>query len=568
MKLAWRRDPAVQGRPGRTMQRGTSGAPQRFSAEHPDPQVTMRIVAPRPAGAESDARIAPRAQPAGLNVLIVVGHPRKASFCGALARAYRKGAARAGVELRELWLADLRFDRDVHSFDPEVQPVEKDVRRAKELIEWADHLVFVYPTWWGTMPGLLKAFLDRVLAPGFAFEDLPNGGWRPLLKGRSADLITTMDTPGWAYRWIYGAPGHNAMRRASLGFCGIATSRVLRFGPIKDSLPEQRQAWLEAAERRGLALRHGAFSPGQKLGRGALAWLQALRLQFYPMTWLAYLVGALLATIGGGLDHAAFWWGLGALLCLEAATVLSNDLLDLPGDRININFGPFTGGSRVLVDGALTIPQVRRGIGAALLLTLACAGGLLASTTAPAASGALLLVMAALALGYTVPPLALSYRGLGELDVGLTHATGAILCGFVFQGGTFGDPAPWLLSLPLALAVLPGIILAGVPDRDADRAIGKGTLAVRLGVRGAYLLAASFAVLASAAALILIWTTPVGGLLAGIQYPAPLHAMLLLILLARHAPRADAAARIDGLMVAALAYMLWFVVVPLRHLLG
>jgi 4-hydroxybenzoate polyprenyltransferase len=118
------------------------------------------------------------------------------------------------------------------------------------------------------------------------------------------------------------------------------------------------------------------------------------------------------------------------------------------------------------------------------------------------------------------------------------------------------------------LAVLPGIILAGVPDRDADRAIGKGTLAVRLGVRGAYLLAASFAVLASAAALILIWTTPVGGLLAGIQYPAPLHAMLLLILLARHAPRADAAARIDGLMVAALAYMLWFVVVPLRHLLG
>jgi 1,4-dihydroxy-2-naphthoate polyprenyltransferase len=528
----------------------------------------MRIVAPGPAGAEIDASAPPEEQLGGLKVLIVVGHPRKASFCGALARAYRKGAARAGVELRELWLADLRFDRDVHSYDPEVQPVEKDIRRARELIAWADHLVFVYPTWWGTMPGLLKGFLDRVLAPGFAFEDLPSGGWRPLLAGRSADLVTTMDTPGWAYRWIYRAPGDNAMKRASLGFCGIATSRVLRFGPIKDSSPEQRQTWLEAAERRGRALRQGAFSPTQRLGRGALAWLQALRLQFHPMAWLAYLLGALLASIGGGLDHAVFSWGLAALFFLEAATVLSNDLLDLESDRINVNFGPFTGGSRVLVDGRLGLPEAKRAIAVALGLALLCAGGVLASTAEPAAGGGLLLAMATLALGYTVPPLALSHRGLGELDVGLTHATGAILCGFVFQGGALADPAPWLLSVPLALAVLPSIILAGVPDRDADRAIGKGTLAVRLGVRGALALAGSFTVLASAAALILIWTTPIGGLLAGIEYLAPLHAMLLLILLARQAPHADDLARIDGLMVASLTYMLWFVAVPLRHLLG
>ena len=248
--------------------------------------------------------------------------------------------------------------------------------------------------------------------------------------------------------------------------------------------------------------------------------------------------------------------------------MLTNDLLDLESDRINMNFGPFTGGSRVLVDGLLGVPQVKRATGAALLLTLLCAGGVLVDTGAPAASGGLLAVMAALAIGYTAPPLKLSHRGLGELDVGLTHATGAILCGFAFQGGALADPAPWLLSLPLGLAVLPSIILAGVPDRDADRAIGKRTLAVRLGVRGALILAGSFAVLASAAALLLMWTTPVGALLAGIEYLAPLHAMLLLILLSRQAPRAEELARIDGLMVAALTYMLWFVVVPLRHLLG
>jgi 1,4-dihydroxy-2-naphthoate octaprenyltransferase len=323
------------------------------------------------------------------------------------------------------------------------------------------------------------------------------------------------------------------MKRASLGFCGIGTTRVLRFGPVKDSSPAQRQAWLEAAEQRGRALGKGAFSHRQKLGRGTLAWLQALRLQFYPMTWLAYVVGALLASIGGVLDLPAFWWGLATLVFLEAASVFTNDLLDFESDRINLNFGPFTGGSRVLVDGTLQVAQVRRAIGAALLLTLLSAGGVLATTSAPAAGGTVLLVMAALAIGYTAPPLELSYRGLGELDVGLTHAVGAILCGFVFQGGAPGDPAPWLLSVPLALAVLPSIILAGVPDRAADRAIGKGTLAVRLGARGALMLAGGSAVLASAAALILLWATPVGGLLAGIEYLAPLHAMLLLVLLAR-----------------------------------
>src|ERR687892_1035206 len=83
---------------------------------NPDLQANMRLLGPTPAAAPTL-----QARQAGLNVLIIVGHPRKGSFCGALARAYRKGASRTGVALRELWLADLRFDRDVRSFSPAVQ---------------------------------------------------------------------------------------------------------------------------------------------------------------------------------------------------------------------------------------------------------------------------------------------------------------------------------------------------------------------------------------------------------------------------------------------------------------
>src|SRR5690625_7040256 len=73
-----------------------------------------------------------------------------------------------------------------------------------------------------------------------------------------------------------------------------------------------------------------------------------------------------------------------------------------------------------------------------------------------------------ISLGYTLPPLRLSYRTLGEIDVGLTHSIGVMLCGFLFQGGPFDHPFPWMISIPLFLSIVPAIILAGIPDYAAD----------------------------------------------------------------------------------------------------
>ncbi len=470
--------------------------------------------------------------------------------------------------MRELELARLEFARDVTTRDFADQPVEPDIAQARALLAWAEHLVLVYPTWWGTMPALLKAFLDRVLAPGFAFAD-EGKSFVPLLGGRSAELLTTMDTPGWVWRWIYGAPGDRALARATLGFCGIKVARIARCGPIKDSSAAQRQTWLAAAERRGEALRDGPLSPAQRL-RGKLAsWLKALRLQFYPMTWLAYVVGALAAAGGEGLRPAPFWLGLACLFLLEVATVFSNEVVDYESDRRNRNHGPFTGGSRVLVTGELGFGEVRRGIALALGLALLCALWLIASTGgAAAAAGALLAAMALLALGYTLPPLKLSYRGLGELDVGLTHSLGAILCGFVFQGGAWHAPLPWLLSLPLALAILPAITLSGVPDLAADAAVGKRTLAVRTGVRGAYAIAALCTLLAAGTALALQPLPALAGLLAGIEYGVLPHALLLLTMLTAYSRRHRDPRRIDALMALALSYIMWFVGIPFAHALA
>lgn len=91
---------------------------------------------------------------------------------------------------------------------PRNQPIERGIQAALELVAWAAHLVFVFPTWWGTMPALLKGFLDRVVMPGFAFEEREDDpGFTALLTGKSVHLPTTMDTPPWVYRWIYRSPG-------------------------------------------------------------------------------------------------------------------------------------------------------------------------------------------------------------------------------------------------------------------------------------------------------------------------------------------------------------------------
>src|SRR4051794_15364333 len=290
-----------------------------------------------------------------MKVLVILGHPRRNSLCGALAAAYAEGARDGGAAVRTLDVGEMTFEPDVTGISPRDQPLEDSVRAAMAAIAWADHLVLVYPTWWGTMPAVLKAFLDRVLLPGFAFADRDDGeGWERLLTGKSAHLLTTMDTPPWVYRWIYKAPGANALGRATLGFCGVDPVRITLFGPVKESTPARRAHWLEQARREGRALRRGVVRGKALLLRRIAAWTAALRLQFHPMTLIAYTLGAL-AAAAHGIAPGPYWTGFACLFLLEVATVLSNDLFDLPSDRLNRHAGPFSGGSRGLVEGRVSL---------------------------------------------------------------------------------------------------------------------------------------------------------------------------------------------------------------------
>jgi putative NADPH-quinone reductase len=101
-------------------------------------------------------------------------------------------------------------------------------------------------------PALLKGLIDRTFLPGVAFKFQPGKLMAdPLLLGRSAHLLVTMDTPPWYYRWVYRQPGHQQMKRTILEFCGIRPVTVSSFGPVKSATARQRAAWLAQAHRSG-----------------------------------------------------------------------------------------------------------------------------------------------------------------------------------------------------------------------------------------------------------------------------------------------------------------------------
>ena len=130
--------------------------------------------------------------------------------------------------------------------------LEPDLLKAQELIKWADHLVWVYPVWWGSVPAIMKGFIDRAFLPGFAFKKKEGSvWWDKFLVGKTARLISTLDQPVWYYKWINRNPSNHAMKKLTLQFVGVKKVRITTIGPMRLSTDEFRNKWLKKVEKLG-----------------------------------------------------------------------------------------------------------------------------------------------------------------------------------------------------------------------------------------------------------------------------------------------------------------------------
>ena len=218
-----------------------------------------------------------------MRVLIVHAHPEPESFNGAMTREAVAVMSTAGHEVAVSDLYAMRFDpvsdrrnfktvkdevrfdqQDEEEYAAEYDGFVLELQAEMDKAAWCDALIFQFPLWWLGMPAVLKGWVDRVLAAGFAY----GGGRyfdRGMFAGKRAMCSVTVGGSAEAYSevGIYG-PIHPILfpiHHGILGFVGFTVIEpFVVYGPSRMSA-EQRRACLDDYRERLLNLESAPATP-------------------------------------------------------------------------------------------------------------------------------------------------------------------------------------------------------------------------------------------------------------------------------------------------------------------
>ncbi|MEP7113514.1 MAG: NAD(P)H-dependent oxidoreductase [Ilumatobacteraceae bacterium] len=190
-----------------------------------------------------------------MHVVVVVAHPDPRSFNHAIAATACATLSAAGhtVTMLDLYADEFRTAMSpaerlaYHSDRPILDPMAE---RHAEVVKQADALVFIYPTWWSTVPAILKGWLERVMVPGVGFVfDEHHHVKRGLTQ---VDRIVGIST--YRSRWISVKAIHDNGRRVLLRALRLNTATLTRRSwlglyEVDTRTDAQRAAFLKRVER-------------------------------------------------------------------------------------------------------------------------------------------------------------------------------------------------------------------------------------------------------------------------------------------------------------------------------
>jgi 1,4-dihydroxy-2-naphthoate octaprenyltransferase len=199
-------------------------------------------------------------------------------------------------------------------------------------------------------------------------------------------------------------------------------------------------------------------------------------------SFAAMFLGACAAARDGALSWGWLVLTVLGIFCIEVAKNASGEIFDYDsGTDLAVTAearSPFSGGKRVLVDRLLTRRQTIA-ISAVTYLLGIVVGLVIVLYREPRVFW-IGVAGVGLAFFYHMPPLKLSYRGLGELAVGLSYGPLVTAGTYLVQRGTVTLDAI-LLSTVLGLLIAAFLWVNEFPDYRADLASGRRNLVVRLG---------------------------------------------------------------------------------------
>jgi putative NADPH-quinone reductase len=191
-----------------------------------------------------------------MRLLLVYCHPVPESFCASIRDVALEVLQGKGWDVRLLDLYAEKFDpvmpceerrtyNDGAPADPALQP-------HIELLNWAEAILFVYPTWWYGLPAMLKGWLDRVWATDVVFR-LPKGGGKitsMMNHVTKIGVITTCGAPLW-WTILVGQPGRKTIMRGMRALCGWRCRTLFLAHYLMDSSTiATREAFLDKVRAR------------------------------------------------------------------------------------------------------------------------------------------------------------------------------------------------------------------------------------------------------------------------------------------------------------------------------
>lgn len=226
------------------------------------------------------------------------------------------------------------------------------------------------------------------------------------------------------------------------------------------------------------AARPAESAPPERRGTLAVAVIAMARPSQLLLVGVVMLLGVAVAVARGAVpEPATILAGLAALLPVAASIHLANEYADHETDRRTTRT-PFSGGSGALARSGLPRSVALRAAQATALVGLGAAA--MAWTAGLLGPPALAILLAGLVGGwaYSLGPFPLAWRGLGEPANGLLGGMLLPLYGVAVAAGTL-DAYAVLTFVPLTLVVTVNLLATTWPDRAADAAVGKRTLATR-----------------------------------------------------------------------------------------
>jgi 1,4-dihydroxy-2-naphthoate octaprenyltransferase len=215
-------------------------------------------------------------------------------------------------------------------------------------------------------------------------------------------------------------------------------------------------------------------------------WLKELRAPFFTASALPVIIGTAAAYADTGyFNSILFILAVSATVALHAGANIANDYFDhiSRNDWLNDNKTPFSGGSRLIQQNLLTAGEVIVGAWIALFIG-AGIGLLIVILTKSFFVLALGLIGIIGGYSYTAPPLKLGYRTAGEITIGLLFGILPVYGSYYIQTLSF-NALPTPPAAIVAVLIFLVIFANEFPDFNADRAAGKKTLVVTLGIKNA-----------------------------------------------------------------------------------